>query len=56
MTMELLPALSKSYGKTGETRLKEADGKLSTLLAQKKVEDLQWITVKYFAGAASPKQ
>ena len=55
MTMEPLPASSRSYGKIGETRMKEAAGKPLTLLAPKKAENLQSKTAKYSAGAATPK-
>jgi len=41
MVMEVSPASGRLYGKTGETRRREAAGKPDSLLAQKKAESLQ---------------
>jgi hypothetical protein len=56
MVMEVLPASGRLYGSIGETARREVGGKPVTLLAPRKAGNLQWKTVKYCAGTATPKQ
>jgi hypothetical protein len=56
MVMEVLPVSSRLYGNIGETARREVGGKPVTLLVPKKAGNLQWKTVKYSAGTATPKQ
>ena len=56
MVTEVSPVSGRSFGRIGETRLRETVGKPDSLLAQKRAVSLQLKTVKFSAGNATTKQ